>query len=262
MAIQSTGQPSAEQQPPAERSTVRSRGFTVAAAIIFGVLFPAFILAQAFWSMQQLNATLRSADGFPLLREFATLKEQLHRPEDYMLASQVLAESASQRTMINKQVMKASAMHVGFATMSLGLMLVLLGFREYQQLQVSGGGITVDMRRVTSGALVFVAGSAMTAVAALVPNEYRTVAPFYLGVESTQSATAPETVLDDYTRRCAKTYQEGTKSFADCLHQMEEKRIADLAKSGSLDEKTCEDTYQQRPVLLTICKEAIKNVEQ
>lgn len=263
MAIQSTGQPSAEQQPPAERSTVRSRGFTVAAAIIFGVLFPAFILAQAFWSMQQLSATLRSADGFPLLREFATLKEQLHRPEDYMLASQVLAESASQRTMINKQVMKASAMHVGFATMSLGMMLVLLGFKEYQQrFLVSAGGFTIDLRRVTSGALVFVAGSAMTAAAALVPNEYRTVAPFYFGVESTQSAAAPETVLDDYTRRCAKTYQEGTKSFADCLHQMEEKRIADLAKSGSLDEKTCVNTYQQRPVLLSLCKEAIKNVEK
>jgi len=240
---------------PASAPTILSRGFTAAAAIIFGFLFPTFILLQAYASMQQLSDTLRSADAFPLLREFKGLKEQLTKPEDYALASQVLAESASQRAMINKQVMKASAMHVGFATMSLGMMLVLLGFKEYQQLQVSGGGVSVDLRRVTSGALVFLAGSTMTAVAALVPNEYRTVAPFYFGVERTEGAATPKADGDDYTRRCFKTYDPNTRDMASCLDYAEEKRIDDWAKAGKLDEPTCLKTYGQRPQLLSLCKE-------
>ena len=256
-------QDAAERRAGKPRATLRSRGFTAAAAIIFGLALPEAIMYQAYSAMEQLIETLRSADGFPLLDKFSTIRPHLTRPEDYMLASQIVAESASQRTMINKQVMKASAMHVGFATMSLGLMLVLLGFKEYQQAQVSAGGITVDLRRVTSGALVFLAGSAMTAAAALTPNEYRTVAPFYFSVEGAQGTEASTAqVVDDYTRPCINWHAKGSDALANCLDQAEEKRIADLVKSGTLEAKTCVDHYQQRAALFKLCMEGVGNAKK
>lgn len=263
MGNEGAKQDAAERRTAKPRATLRSRGFTALAAVIFGFALPVAILYQAYSAMEQLGETLRSADGFPLLDKFPKLQPHLTRPEDYMLASQIVAESASQRTMINKQVMKASAMHVGFATMSLGLMLVLLGFKEYQQAQVTAGGITVDLRRVTSGALVFLAGSAMTAAAALTPNEYRTVSPFYFSVENPSGAEAPAArAADDYTRPCINWHPTGSDALANCLDQAEEKRIVDLAKSGKLEIKTCIDHYQQRAALLELCMEGVGNAKK
>lgn len=170
--------------------------------LLFGLLMPVVFLFQAYAGMAALGKMINDSAGYPLIAQLQRLQPSLRSENDYRIAGQVLAESANQRAMINKQAMKVSAMYVGMATISLGIMLVMLGFKSDEELTINGHGVTVDFRKVSTGAAVFVIGACLTALAAVLPNAYATVSlPAYTYAAAASPASLPETSDEAACRR-------------------------------------------------------------
>lgn len=186
----------------------------IVSTVVFGVLVPLGLLVQAYMAMAYLGEVIRESSGYPLVRQMRELQPHLRTPDDYRLASQVLAESANQRAMVNKQAMKVSAMHVGFATISLGIMMILLGVKGEEQAGVKVLSAAIDFRKVSTGALIFSVGAAITAAAALLPNYYSTVGMPVFGT----GQTVPVHITD--AERCIKAFIGDPKLLQQCLMEV------------------------------------------
>lgn len=185
----------------------------IVSTIVFGLLVPLSLLIQAYVAMTYLGDVIQESSGYPLIKQMQGLQPQLRTPDDYRLVSQVLAESANQRTMINKQAMKISAMNVGFATISLGIMLILLGVKGEEQMSATVLSATIDFRKVSTGALIFSVGAAITSAAALLPNQYSTVGmPAFSG-----SPVVPVELTDEQI--CARTFDGDPSMLKQCLEE-------------------------------------------
>lgn len=251
-------------RPPFEskRASWREIIIWIAVTVVFGIAIPIWQLVEAHASMRLLGDTLTKLDGYPLIAEFKTLRPSLTNTDDYRLASQVIAESASQRAMVNKQVMKATAMQVGVATMSVGLMLVLLGVRERHTVSLKFAGFTLDLPQVTTGALVFVAGGAITGAAALMPNSYRTVAVPLFGNDAQVMAT----VIGSQSRTaltgeaaCRAHFGAKPDELANCLAEVNQARTEQRSPTAPLGaEASCRLHFATQPQGL---KDCLKEVE-
>lgn len=72
--------------------------------------------------------------------------------------------------------MKNTVMHIGYATISLGLSLILLGIKEENgggEAKIAAPGITFDVKTGSTGAYVFVIGALMATVGGSLPNKYQ-----------------------------------------------------------------------------------------
>lgn len=185
----------------------------IASTILFGVLVPLVLLIQAYVAMAYLGEVIQESSGYPLIKELRGLQSQLRTPDDYRLASQVLAESANQRTMINKQAMKISAMNVGFATISLGIMMISLGVKGEQQMSATVLSATVDFRKVSTGALIFIVGAAITSAAALLPNQYSTVGMPAFGGNPVVAVELTDEQI------CTETFEGDPPMLKQCLEE-------------------------------------------
>lgn len=185
----------------------------IVSTLVFGVLVPLGLLVQAYSAMAYLGKVIQESSGYPLVNEMRALQPLLRTTDDYRLASQVLAESANQRTMVNKQAMKISAMHVGFATISLGIMMILLGVKGEEQAGVTVLSATIDFRKVSTGALIFSVGAAITSAAALLPNQYSTVGmPWFGGAPVVFAELTDE-------QMCAKSFNGDPRMLKQCLEE-------------------------------------------
>ena len=153
------------------------------AVVTLGLLVPLVIMVQAYLNLGSLSDNLsRTANPAAAMEMFTAAQKAARNGNDYALFSQVYAETANQRVLTNKQVIKVAVMQIGFAAISLGLMFVILGIND-------GGGdskisfldVKLDFRTASTGALVFVVGAAMATAGGVLRNEYTTVgAPQYV----------------------------------------------------------------------------------
>ena len=145
--------------------------------LLFGVVVPFFMLAQAYVGLSSLSNNVnyhQTTDN--LVVSFEKAKKSLSNGNDYALFALLYTEHANQKTMINKQVMKISVMQLGFAVVSLGMMLILLGFNDGgATANASISEIKFDFKSGSSGIVVFVIGALMATAGGVLKNDYGTV---------------------------------------------------------------------------------------
>lgn len=184
-----------------------------AAVLLFGVVVPLFILAQAYIGLASLGKDVGYTNAHEdLTHTLSTAKQSLANGNDYALFSLLYTENANQKTMVNKQIMKVSIMQIGFAVMSVGMMLIILGFNDGGASGVAEvSGMKFDFKSGSTGVVVFLAGALMATAGGVLKNEYNTVPiPEYVYVESNQEYTKSINAFIE----CKKL---GDEKFKDCF---------------------------------------------
>jgi len=199
----------------------------LAASVIFGVAFPIVILFQAYVGLASLtdNVSYRETTS-DLIANLAEARATIESANDYALFSLLYVEHANQKTMNNKQVMKTSVMHIGFAVISIGMMLIIFG--------IQGGGtggaegavsvkdITFDFKTGSTGVAVFCIGAMMATLGGVLKNEYTTSTIPNFGPVQTSSAAMPNQPVKylqslDAFKKCAGL--EEKESANNCFMQ-------------------------------------------
>jgi hypothetical protein len=161
----------------------------LAAFLLLGLLLPGLLLFQAHQAMGRMSDV--AGDGNDLVTVLKSLPPQVQRLQtqnDYALLSIAMVEASNQRTMLTKQRMKMSVMHIGFAVISLGLMMLVMGL-EAGGIDVAAGSThapSFDLKTTSTAVTAIVLGAVMSGAGALVPNPYTTVSvPSYAPVSNT-----------------------------------------------------------------------------
>jgi hypothetical protein len=201
---------------PATPPQATLRGARNLAAVLFGVLIPVVILGEAFFGLAAMQSTV--------LTQLKTPPGGLTMPagrianpsgNDYALFAMTFAESSNRMVIVNKQVLKTSVMEVGLAVVSLGLMVIVLGF-ETGGGAASGevGGMKLNLQTASTGVVVFVAGAVMASAGGLMSNEYSTVGtPMFAQVGASGDQSTVETELG-YYKECK---QSAGRKYKDCF---------------------------------------------
>jgi len=209
----------AESRERETRSNVRT-----IAIIVLGILVPVFVLVQAYLGLSKLSdvvsGDVKAARPAQVL---ADVQPHLRTGNDYALFSVIAAEHTNEVVVTNKQVMKTVTMQLGFAVVSLGLMLTILGINDGGA-NGSGDfqGLKFDFKTGSTGVVVFVVGAAMAAAGGLLKNEYNTVPiPEFVYGQAAPSNAADARAAFQY-RQCKA---QAGKDYRECFVNSFEKNI-------------------------------------
>jgi len=148
------------------------------AFLVLGLALPTVLIFQAHESMGRMSEVASDGNDIAtVLRSLPASVQNLRSQNDYALLSIAMVEASNQRTMLTKQRMKMSVMHIGFAVISLGLMMLVLGL-EAGGVEVIGGpsqSLSLNLKTTSTAVTAIVLGAAMSAAGALMPNQYTTV---------------------------------------------------------------------------------------
>lgn len=147
------------------------------AIVLLGIVVPVVVLAQAYQGLAKVSAAVgQSAPSQTPAAAMMEVKSALTSANDYALFALLSAEHANKAIVTNKQIMKIAIMQIGFAVISLGLMLLILGINEGGGQGVAGiMDLKFDFRTGSTGVVVFVVGAAMATAGGVLKNEYATV---------------------------------------------------------------------------------------
>ncbi len=191
------------------------------AIIIFGIVFPVIILFQSYVGINSLRDDVAYKTTMTdLVSNLSETKKHLLNANDYALYSLLYVEHGNQKTMINKQVMKSTVVHIGFAVISVGMMLIILGIKEEgesgAEASVEANGIKFDFKTGSTGVAMFCVGAVMATIGGVLKNDYQTSEiPTYESMDISSSASAYEKSINAY-HECSK---QG-KSFETCFSQV------------------------------------------
>lgn len=141
------------------------------AIIILGFIFPIVLIIQSYIGLQTLTSGFKTASN--MVTEVKQLKTLIHSSNDYNFASLVFLENKNFEVMQKKQIMKVTIIQLGYAMMSIGLMLIMLGFEDKKH-AISGGwnSFKLDFKTGSTGALVVVIGAVMATLGGVLKNDY------------------------------------------------------------------------------------------
>ncbi|WP_158969834.1 hypothetical protein [Paraglaciecola sp. L3A3] len=158
------------------------QGMKYATTFFLGVIAPTLILVMAYLQIgstsDSLNEKTTTAD---VITEFKSLQD-IGNGNDYQLLSLMLVEHGNIKTVENKQRMKVAVICIGFAVISVGLAVFVLGFKEPRtgptdlhshNIVGEAGGMSIDIRTSSTGVLVFVVGAIMATIGGVLPNTYQ-----------------------------------------------------------------------------------------
>ena len=179
---------------------------SILTVILFGVVVPVFLIAQAYISMGALDGTVSSVIPKESVAEtFQDVRPVLHDANDYALYSVMSAERTNLMVVTNKQNMKVAVMQIGFAVISVGIAFIILGINDGGV--TAGGeaaGIRLDFKTGSTGAAIFVVGAAMATVGGTLKNDYWTVpVPGYIDRGENSAGQAHARTIAIY-RQCTK----------------------------------------------------------
>ena len=176
-------------------------------AILLGVIAPVLILAQSYVSVGETTKMLdANTDVSDVISQFKKI-DSMTSPNDYRLLSLMLVEAGNIKTIVNKQIMKTTVVNIGFAVISVGLALMLLGIRESlssskdqdtarqesHDLAIGVAGVTFDIKTGSTGVIVIVIGAAMATIGGVLPNQYKgSGLPYY----TAENENISETMLE------------------------------------------------------------------
>lgn len=136
---------------------------------------------------------------------------KLTQPDDYTLYALIYVETSNRKVMLNKQLMKMAIIHIGFAVISVGMLLLLLGIdgggMDFEG-EHTGIGAKINLKIASSGVLVFVVGATMAALGGLLINQYKTAdIPPFGGASSGTAPISAERMMLEYDR-CHLAHEE------------------------------------------------------
>lgn len=179
------------------------------ASIVFGIFLPVLILFQAYSGMASLkDDVVYNVTTSDLAMNLGEAKENLDNPNDYALFSLLYVEHANQKTMINKQILKTSVMHIGFAVISIGMMLIILGIEQGGvEGAFSSQGVSFDFKTGSTGVAVFCVGALMATIGGVLKNEYTT---------STIPSFGEVSMPASFSRDQSVSYRQSLDAFKKC----------------------------------------------
>ena len=176
----------------------------IIASVIFGLLIPVALMWMSFGNIAELQRELKYEDR--ALQTFMEAKPKLTHQNDYYMLSLFYLEDSLQRSLANKQQMKVAAMHIGFALMSLGLMFIILGFKDHGgsgvDTKASYGDFEIDLKTGSTGLVVVLIGALISAGGALIPNKYTAnTGPQFSSVTEINSVD-PGKLMAQFNKEC------------------------------------------------------------
>ena len=191
---------------------------------VFGVIFPVYILIQAFQGVSSLQEEVAYKKPLTeLISDFSKAENSITSANDYALFSLMYVEHANQKTKTNKQVMKAVIVHAGFAVISVGMMLILLGINDGG---LEGGAgldaLKFDFKTGSTGVGVFVIGAMMATAGGVLKNEYTTSKiPMYGGTWNEQHIKS----INAYKSCYAKKEDKFEKCFVNKFYKINREHL-------------------------------------
>jgi len=182
------------------------RAGRLASLLMLGIILPAILLMQAYQAMGKMSdITADGNDIASVINALPASVQELQSNNDYALLSISLMEASNQRTMLVKQRMKISVMHIGFAVISFGLMLLVLGLEAggVDIAATATQGSSINLKTTSTSVTAVLLGAAMAAAGALVPNQYTTVSiPSYAYVAAKPAANGKLDQLGRWAKEC------------------------------------------------------------
>lgn len=188
-------------------SGTRGRQFARSIAILlFGIIVPLALMFQAYTGISQIDAAVGGGIASESTAEtLAKARETLRDGNDYSLFAMLSAERVNHSVVISKQRMKIVVMQIGFAVASIGLMFIMLGINDGGgAVTGQGGGIGIDFKTGSTGALVFVVGAAMATAGGVLKNEYHTADVPQFGLNVADPASAAFAKMASRHAQCAE----------------------------------------------------------
>lgn len=147
--------------------------------LCFGIIVPVVLLIQAYSSTSSLAEDVKYSSNFNDLHVSINIaKKQKWDVNDYALYSLLYTEQANLKTMLNKQQMKISIVCIGFAVISIGLMMIILGITASEGVEINAKAklleFEFDLKTSSVGAAIFVIGAIMATLGGVLKNEYQT----------------------------------------------------------------------------------------
>lgn len=155
------------------------------AVAIFGITIPVYLMGAVVTNVSAVNQEISYAGSLDsTIQSFSEAKAHLENPNDYALLAMLSAESANQKTMINKQIMKVTVVQIGFAVISIGMLFVVLGFNEGgAEGGASNGVVSFNFKTGSSGLAAIIVGAAMATLGGVLNNAFSTVqVPMFSGL--------------------------------------------------------------------------------
>jgi hypothetical protein len=185
------------------------RHLRLGAILIFGIIFPLALLSQAFLAVR--NADFQAFETIGIEKSLPAQMAKLARPEDYTLYALVFVETSNRKVMLNKQMMKMAVIHIGFAVISVGMLLLLLGI-DAGGMDLEGEhkalGTKLNLKIASTGVVVFVVGATMAALGGLLINQYKTIdIPRFGGTTEATVPISAQRILDEYDK-CHSQYEK------------------------------------------------------
>lgn len=161
----------------AARWFVRLRaGVTTLASVALGLVVPLALLLHAYQAVQGMD-TRHPQRADEIFRQLPSQVQKFASANDYAFATTVYLESSNEYVMESKLRTKQVVVTIGFAVMSLGLALLLLGIDGggFEGEVAGTGPATIKLKAVSSGITVFLLGAALSGGGAFISNAYGTV---------------------------------------------------------------------------------------
>lgn len=145
--------------------------------LLFGIFFPIVLLVSSYIGLKNTRDTISSIETpSALIGTIESMNRINADSRDYALYSLLYLENANKTMMVNKQVLKTTVIEIGFAVMSIGIMLLVLGIGRSDGVDITSKikslDLSFDVKTLSAGTAVFLAGALMSSSAGLLKNEY------------------------------------------------------------------------------------------
>lgn len=178
--------------------------FKTVVFILTGVIFPVFMLCASAYNLHQTSVQFKELSNKQLsLAELNELKNMMKTPYDYGTFSTIYMEKQTHDIFVNKQTMKIAAMYIGYAVLSVGIMMLFLGIETKEQQDINGNfmGLTFNIKSGSAGVIIFLFGAIMVIIPGSINNKYQTPGfPAYSSATSQDSGKLRKSILYLYQK--------------------------------------------------------------
>lgn len=145
--------------------------------LLTGVIFPVFMLGASAYNLYQTSNQFKEMSQQQIsVKELSELKSMMTSPYDYGITSIIYMEKQAHKIFIHKQIMKIASMYIGYAVLSIGVMMLFLGIETKSQNDINGNfmGLTFNIKSGSGGIIVFLLGAIMIIIPGSINNKYQT----------------------------------------------------------------------------------------
>lgn len=164
------------------------------ATVVFGLIVPFILIIVSIINVVTLNNNM--ATNSSPSEQLKYIKQLDKDSYEYTLYSLMYVEHNSVQTFVNKQELKVTVMLIGFAVISMGIMFIILGFKEENGANGIEGNflaanVSFDFKTGSTGVAIFIIGALMVSLGGLLSNSYKgSSIPSYQAFQNTMTGSS------------------------------------------------------------------------